>query len=117
MLFKPVITLTQLKKDNRHVASIDGHKILFIWHVNAIYAVQSQCPHLKLPLKKGTVTEDCTIICPFHKSEFNLTTGDAQCWSTWPPMVGPLLGKITKEKSLRIYPTQINADMIHVGIE
>jgi nitrite reductase/ring-hydroxylating ferredoxin subunit len=110
MSFKPAMELAKLQQ----VAVIDGEKILFIWHNDQVHAVQSQCPHLKLPLTKGKITGDSSIICPFHKSEFDLKTGEAKCWSPWPPVVGNVLGMISKEKNLKIYPTQIENGQILV---
>lgn len=116
MTFKPAIELTKLQHENRCVTLIEGKKILLIWHKEQVHAMDSQCPHLKLPLTKGTVTENNSIICPFHKSEFDLNNGEARCWSAWPPLVGPLLGKISREKNLKIYPTQIENGLIYVKI-
>lgn len=109
--------LTALQEQGRHTAVVDEHKILLIWHQDQVHAIQSQCPHLKLPLAKGKVTHQCTIICPFHKSEFNLTTGETTCWSPWPPVVGGLLGKLSKEKKLKVYPNKIENNSIWVDID
>ena len=117
MAFKSAVALNTLQQESRHTAVIDGHKILFIWHQEKVHAVQSQCPHLKLPLAKGKVTEQCTIICPFHKSEFDLNTGETKCWSTWPPVVGNLLGMISKEKNLKVYTTKIEDGQVFVEID
>jgi nitrite reductase/ring-hydroxylating ferredoxin subunit len=116
MTFKPALELTVLQQNSRHTTTIDGHKILLLWHDGAVYAVQSQCPHLKLPLAKGKLTEHNTIVCPFHKSEFDLKTGETQCWSPWPPLLGSALGKLSKEKNLKIYPTKIDNGTILVDI-
>jgi len=116
MAWKEVMDLTQLQQHVRFATVLEGQKILFIWHQEQVYAIQSQCPHLKLPLTKGKITEEGDIICPFHKSEFNLTTGKAICWSVWPPGIGPLLGKISKPKDLKIYPTKVVAGKISVEI-
>jgi nitrite reductase/ring-hydroxylating ferredoxin subunit len=116
MAYKPALELAVLQQNSRHTTTIDGHKILFLWHENEVYALQSQCPHLKLPLTKGKVTEQNTIICPFHKSEFDLKTGESKCWSPWPPVIGKALGKIAKEKNLKIYPTKIDNEQIWVDI-
>ncbi|KTD19092.1 Rieske (2Fe-2S) protein [Legionella jordanis] len=114
--WKPAVTLSELQKKGRHCATIDGHKILFIWNNNSIHAVASQCPHFKLPLTKAVVTEENTIVCPFHKSAFNLESGKPECWTPWPPAVGTVLGKISKPKHLRIYPVRIDDDMISVDV-
>lgn len=114
MAFTPVITLDQLQEEKRHVAVINNQKILLIWHKEQVYAIQSQCPHLKMPLAKGKITDNTSIVCPFHKSEFDLCTGEVKCWSPWPPLVGNLLGKLSSQKNLKIYPTQIENGQILV---
>lgn len=116
MAWKEVMDLKELQEKVRCTSVVDGHKILFIWHQDKIHAMQSQCPHLKLPLKNGTITENDTIVCPFHKSEFDLSSGKAECWSVWPPGIGPLLGKVSKPKNLHIYPTRVDAGKISVEI-
>lgn len=116
MSFKFAMELANLQHENRQVIVIDGTKILFIWHKDQVHAIQSQCPHLKLPLSKGTITEKDTIVCLFHHSEFDLCTGETKYWSPWPPIVGNLLGKVSKQKNLKIYPTQIENGQIFVNV-
>lgn len=116
MGWKAAINLAQLQQNNRQTATIEGNKILFIWHEQQVHAVQAQCPHLKLPLAKGKINEDEALVCPFHKSTFDLKTGAVKCWSIWPPAVGALLGKVSKPKTLKIYPTRIENDQIFVEI-
>ncbi|MDP1604958.1 MAG: Rieske (2Fe-2S) protein [Legionella sp.] len=116
MAWKKAIELSLLQQKIRHTSVIDGHKILFIWHQGKVHAMQSQCPHLKLPLVKGKITEECAIVCPFHKSEFDMNTGKANCWSTWPPGIGPLLGKVSRPKDLKIYSTRVDEGTINVEI-
>ncbi|KTC86921.1 Rieske (2Fe-2S) protein [Legionella brunensis] len=116
MAWKAAIDLSQLKKNERETLVIDNHKILFIWHKEQVHAVQAQCPHFKLPLSKGKINDDCAIVCPFHKSEFDLATGAVKCWSPWPKAVGTLLGKIAKPKELKVYPTRITEGKVEVKI-
>lgn len=116
MAWKPAIDLADLQQKERETVVIDGKKILFIWHKEQVHAVQAQCPHFKLPLGKGKITEDCAIICPFHKSEFDLCTGDVKSWSPWPPAVGNLLAKVVKPKNLQVYPTRIEQGKVHVDL-
>lgn len=117
MAWKAAVNLAQLQQNNRETVVIDGHKILFIWHDDEVYAVQAQCPHLKLPLAKGKITEECALVCPFHKSAFDLKTGEVKCWSPWPPGLGALLAKVSKPKELRIYPTRVDKEQIFVELE
>lgn len=116
MTWHTALELEQLKTKQRETLEIDGQKLLLIWHDNQVHAIQSQCPHLKLPLTKATITEDCAIVCPFHKSAFDLTTGEVKCWSPWPPLVGKLLGKVVKPHTLKVYPTRIEGTEIQVDL-
>ena len=76
-------------------------KILLIWHENEVYAVQAKCPHLGLPLIKSKI-ENNEIICPFHKSAFDLCVGEVKCWSPWPKLLGGVLGMVSKQKNLEV---------------
>jgi nitrite reductase/ring-hydroxylating ferredoxin subunit len=111
-----VSDLKTLQSLNRQVVSVENQKILLIWHEDQIYAVQSQCPHLKLPLAKAEINQKNEIVCPFHKSAFDLCTGDVKCWSPWPAMLSGVLGKVSKPKNLNIYPVKIEDDRIMVEI-
>ncbi len=115
-MWKPAIDLAELQQKERETAVIDGNKILFIWNKEQVHAVQAQCPHFKLPLSKGKITEECAIVCPFHKSEFCLTTGSVKSWSPWPAAVGKLLGKLVKPNKLKVYPTRVEDGKIHVNL-
>jgi nitrite reductase/ring-hydroxylating ferredoxin subunit len=110
------LSLSDLKQKSRETKTINGVKVLFIWNHEEVHAVQAQCPHLNMPLIKGCIENDDTLVCPFHKSAFNLKTGAVKCWSPWPKLVGPLLGKLSKEKKLPIYPTRIDGDQIFVDV-
>lgn len=116
MAWKAALDLAQLQSAERETLVIDNHKILFIWHKEQVHAVQAQCPHFKLPLSKGKINDDCAIVCPFHKSEFDLTSGEVKCWTPWPKAVGNLLGKVVKPKKLTVYPTRISEGKIEIDI-
>ena len=109
-------TVEQLRTAGRETKVFEGQKILLIWHDETVYAVQSQCPHLGLPLAKGKIDDQCHLVCPFHKSAFDLKTGDVECWSPWPPVVGTILGKISKPKNLRVYPTRVEGNQISIQL-
>ncbi|MCP0913129.1 MULTISPECIES: Rieske (2Fe-2S) protein [Legionella] len=115
MAWLPALPLIELQQKKRQKLTLNNQGILLLWHQEEVHAIQSQCPHLKLPLLKGELTDDCAIVCPFHKSAFHLKTGESACWSPWPPVVGKLLGKVSKEKPLKIYSTQIKDDVIWVN--
>lgn len=106
-----------LPNQARQVVKVSNHTILLLHHEEQIYAVENTCPHLKLPLQGGKITEDKAIVCPWHHSAFDLQTGDVKDWSPWPPGVGRVLGKISKEKALTVFPTRVEEGSIWVGLE
>lgn len=116
MAWEKTVTQNALKEAGRIVLEQSGHKIMLLWHEDKPYAVASQCPHLRLPLKKAKVTEDCKLVCPFHKSTFDLDTGEVVCWSTSPPLIGPLLGKASSEKPLPVYPVRLDGEHLFVDL-
>lgn len=117
MAWEKAIALDTLKKAKRVTLTLNQLSILFIWHDNSIYAVQAQCPHLKLPLKNATITDHRELVCPFHKSTFDLKTGATVDWSPWPPMIGPLLGKVSCPKPLKIYATRLDGNDIFIDTD
>lgn len=116
MAWISTLPLTQLQANIRHKIAIKDEEILLLLNKGSVHAIASRCPHLNLPLVKGKLTDACAIICPFHKSEFDLKTGKILRWSPWPLVVGKLLGKISKEKPLKIYPTNIEDGMVLVDV-
>lgn len=107
----PVIEL----EDERQVVVVEGEKILLFRDGEKIHAVESQCPHMNLPLKKGKLC-DGAIVCPWHKSAFDLASGDVKSWSPWPPVVGKILGYVSREKALKIYQTRVESGEIYVNM-
>ena len=117
MKWTQAVSSDQLAKGERKVIKVDGHSILLIHDQDGqIYAVGSACPHMKLPLKGGKM-QDHTITCPWHHSQFDLHTGDVQAWSPWPPAVGRMLGALSREKALPVFPTKVEDGTIWVGLE
>lgn len=114
MAWEKTVSLKILQDAGRITLNLNQKKLLLIWHEEKPYAVQAQCPHLKLPLKKGKITENCELVCPFHKSTFKLETGEVTAWSTSPPVVGPLLAKASCPKPLQVYPTRIDGNDVLV---
>ncbi|MCH9756343.1 MAG: Rieske (2Fe-2S) protein [Gammaproteobacteria bacterium] len=117
MAWEKAVALKALQDAERINLTLNDHKLLFIWHEDKAHAVQAQCPHLKLPLKKAKITEQCELVCPFHKSTFDLDTGAVVSWSPWPPIVGPLLAKASCPKPLHVYPTRVDGDDIFVNTD
>ena len=108
----------QLAEENaRRVLRIGKKTILFIRHRGEVFAIENICPHWGFPLNSAKFTVDYVITCPFHRSAFDVRTGDAKEWSPWPPRVGPLLKGIRRKNLLPTYPTRVESGVIYVSVE
>ena len=105
-----------LAEGERQVIKVGEHSILLVRHEGQVYATASACPHMRLPLKGGKV-ENHTITCPWHHSAFDLRSGDVKDWSPWPPALGRMLGALSREKALPVFPTKVEGGSIWVGLE
>jgi nitrite reductase/ring-hydroxylating ferredoxin subunit len=106
----------ELPQGQRKVIKIGKQAILLLHHANQIYAMDNACPHLKLPMEKGKITEDGAIVCPWHRSVFDLRSGAVKTWSPWPPGIGAVLGKISQEQALTVFPTRVQEGSIWVAL-
>jgi nitrite reductase/ring-hydroxylating ferredoxin subunit len=112
-----VLPQDELPDGQRRVVQVEGHPVLLLRRQGQIYAVDDTCPHMGASLEAGKITEDGAIVCPRHHSAFDLRTGEVKEWTPWPPGVGRLLGTVSREKALAVYPTRVDKDGIWVGVE
>jgi len=117
MTWTTALAANDLAPGARQVVKLDERSLLLLNESGTIHAVDSVCPHLKLSLKKGKITANGgSLVCPWHRSEFDLTTGSVSKWCPFPPVVGSVLGKISSEKTLGIYPTKVEDGQILVDV-
>jgi nitrite reductase/ring-hydroxylating ferredoxin subunit len=107
----------QLGEGTRQVVKVGKRSILLLRQNGKLHAVDNICPHLKAPLKRGKLTDDGAIVCPFHRSVFDLDSGAVRAWCTFPPVVNKALGAISKEKPLPVFQTRVDEGSIWVGVE
>ncbi len=112
-----VLEESRLPEGAREVVQADGKNILVIRHRGQVYAIAARCPHMGAPLKGGRLTDDGAIVCPWHRSAFDLRTGDVKEWTPWPPAVGSVLGVLRREHALPVFPVKVEAGRIWVGRE
>jgi nitrite reductase/ring-hydroxylating ferredoxin subunit len=112
-----VLAQDELPEGARQVVKTAARDILLINHRGQIHAVDNRCPHMGASLARGEVTDEGTIICPRHHSSFDMHTGDVKDWAPWPPGVGRVLGTISRERALRVFPTKVEEGSIWVGLE
>ena len=115
MAWTKVLEANALSPGGREVVSVGNRKILVLNHENQLYAVENKCPHLNVPLKSGKI-QDGNIVCSFHRSAFDLNTGEVQTWCPFPPVVGNLLGKVSKEKNLPVFPVRVEDGGILIDV-
>ncbi len=109
------IAAADLPADARQVVSLDGQKVLLLNHEGTIHAVANSCPHMKLPMKKGKIV-DGALVCPFHRSAFDLCSGTPQSWTPFPPGVGKVMGMIKSETPLPVFATKVEDGEIWVEV-
>jgi len=116
MVWTKALAAEDLGAGTRQVVKLSERSLLLLNESGNIYAVDSICPHMKLSMKKGKVSADGTITCPWHRSEFDLADGSVQSWCPFPPVVGSILGKIASEKTLGVFPTKVEGGQIMVDV-
>jgi nitrite reductase/ring-hydroxylating ferredoxin subunit len=114
--WKQVLREGDLAEGERRVVEVDDRPLLLVQHQGEIYAVARSCPHLRLSLERGTITDDGAIVCPWHHSAFDLESGDVKEWSPWPPGLGRVLGTVSREKTLTTFPTRREDGHIWVNL-
>jgi len=76
-----------LDKDKKVIQLFDKDLLIFRFG-GELKVVQNNCPHMNLPLDAGQITDNGTILCPFHDSEFCIHTGEVKRWvENLPPMI------------------------------
>lgn len=107
----------ELPEGTRHLVKVNERNILLINHRGQIHAVDNRCPHMGASLARGEVTNEGIIICARHHSSFDLHTGAVKDWAPWPPGVGRVLGTISRERNLHVFPTKVEGGSIWVDLE
>ena len=82
-----------------------------------VYASSNICPHLGTPLTDGEVG-DGVLTCAQHKSSWDLKTGELSgTWCPFPPVLGPLLGKLQPPSNLAVFPVRENSGYIEALLD
>ena len=82
----------------------------------SVFATQGYCSHLAVPLDTGSIG-DGVLTCSQHRSSFDLKTGEVISWCTFPPILGPLLGKLQPPTPISVYPVRENAGYIEAYLQ
>ena len=84
---------------------------------NKVFAAANVCPHIGTPLDQGTV-EDGAIVCPLHRSAFDLRSGKlVGPWCPAPPLIGPLTGKLKSPRELKTFQVRTSGGNVQVLLD
>ena len=101
---------SELSSGEKQKYEFENEEILLI-NQEGIYAIRNYCPHMNLPLDIGQITEQGTILCPYHNSEFCFKSGEVRQWVDAEPEHFP-----QECEPLTIIPTMITDNYIWVKI-
>jgi len=75
--FTPVLDEDELTQDSMRRVEVEGTGVLLSRSLNGdVCAISSVCNHFGGPLEQGDREGD-TVVCPWHRSRFNLCSGEA----------------------------------------
>ena len=72
--FIKVATSEDVPEGGMYAVEVDGEPICLARVEDNIYAFTDNCTHISGPLSEG-VLEGCAIICPWHRAQFEIRTG------------------------------------------
>jgi nitrite reductase/ring-hydroxylating ferredoxin subunit len=116
MAWAEVLAAAELGDGGRMIVEVGGKSLLLLSHGGGFYAVAARCPHLGGSLEHAALTTDGGLVCPLHRSVFDLKTGAVRAWAPWPPLVGKVLGAMRHEQPLPVYPVRIEGGAIQVDL-
>ena len=73
------LPISELQEGEKKKFKYDEEEILLL-NQGGIFAIKNKCPHMDLPLDIGQITDDGTILCPYHNSEFCFKSGEVRKW-------------------------------------
>jgi len=102
-----LIKTEQLKPGDLKPFFVAGQSLLVVCDYDGqVYCSANVCPHLGTPLDQGTVSSG-NLICAQHKTAWRLSDGKlAGKWCPYPPILGPLLGKLKAPQDLTVFPVR-----------
>ena len=106
-----------LPEGSRRVLKVGERPIVVIRHKGHVYAIEDICPHMRRHMSDGWISRENAIVCPWHRSAFDLETGEIRAWSPWPRVIGPILGAIRRKNALPVYPVKVEDGFIWLFVD
>ena len=106
----------ELKDGMMKKINVKGTNILLANVEGKYYAVDNQCPHLGGDLSKGKL-DGTKIICPKHRSEFDIKDGHVIRWTDWSGIKLNLAKAFRPPRPLKIYSVKEDENKILLEIK
>jgi 3-phenylpropionate/trans-cinnamate dioxygenase ferredoxin component len=106
---------SELKDGSMKKAKLQGQEILLAKVDGKYYAVDNRCPHFGADLSKGRL-QGTTIVCPSHRSKFDLRDGHVIQWTDWAGIKLNLAKVFRPPKALKTYSVKEVGDKILVDM-
>ena len=119
MTWYVAIKQNKLKPGKKKMRTV-GKKLVLIGQMGEEYfATEALCRHMRWPLAYGGKVKDGCIRCPLHQTTHQIDDGELVEWSPFPmfPPYGKLVGKMSRQKNLKAYPTRVKDGNIEINIE
>ena len=108
MVFIKVAATDEIRPGEMKAFNIEGKDILLAGYEGSYYAIDNKCTHMNGDLSKGKL-EGKIVICPRHKSRFDITTG--KC------IAGSKIGFLKlKTKDEAAYKVRLEGNSIEVEV-
>lgn len=117
MVWTTVCEKSSLEPNSLKAAFGAGQDILIATEGSKVFAAANVCPHIGTPLDQGTV-ENGAIVCPLHRSAFDLKSGKlVGPWCPAPPLIGPLTGKLKSPRELQTFSARTQGNKVQVLLD
>lgn len=117
MALHPVGIADTLAIGERKLLDLNGTKVILFHLENGFHAVQANCPHMGVSLKRGKLIDGgVTLQCPFHHAQFDIASGEVRKWAHFPPGI-QILNVLRGEKCLKVYPVRVDNGEILVELD
>ena len=119
MTWHVAIKQSKLKPGKKKMRTVAKKMVLIGQTEDYYFATEALCRHMRWPLAYGAKVKDDCIRCPLHQTTHKIDTGEMVEWSPFPllPAYGRLVGKLSKQKDLKIYETRVKDGNIEIKID
>jgi len=101
--FKTVASASEVAPGTlKHIELDDGTQVCLANVDGTFYAIDGECTHMGGPLGEGEL-DGTTVTCPWHSSEFDVTTGE---------VLGP-----PADEPQRKFEVRVEGDDVQVAVE